>query len=387
LVIFAETMFIINKQAHMLKIILSSLIIGFISISAWSQTALPPNPKPGMCYIRCMEEDTWREKNVQITKVPGHVKLEVIPAEYKMVEEQVMIKPAYKKLEIIPAVFKKVTETITVEDGYNKLSLVPVKFTNATEEVVVQPAYARFETRSSIENCKSKNPLDCEVLCYVEYPEHVMPFSVKKIDAVATYNKTPVNSKQVVITKDELVSPATVKEIEIPAVYKTVKKRVLVKDETVREINVEPQYENQVTRLLEKAGGVTVWEEISCDLTNYNVLPIFYALNSAALSTKAKSIIDEKILRLMTEKKRIRVEISSHTDSRDSDKYNLDLSQRRAQSVVDYLVSKGISKSRLIATGYGETRLKEPCPNGSNCTEAQHAKNRRTEFRVLTNTN
>ncbi len=371
----------------MLKIILSSILFSISTYLAFGQTAMPTNPKPGMCYIRCMEEDTWREKNVQITKVPGHVKLEVVPAEYKMVEEKLMIKPAYKKLEIVPAVFKKVTETITVEDGFNKISLVPVKFTDAIEEVIVQPAYARFETRSSMEACKSKNPLDCEVLCYVEYPEHVMPFSIKEIGAVATYNKTPKVSKTLVITKDELVSPATVKEIEIPAVYKTVKKRVLVKDETVREINVEPQYENQVTRILEKAGGVTVWEEISCDLTNYNVLPIFYALNSAALSSKAKNIIDEKILRLMTEKKRIRVEISSHTDSRDSDKYNMDLSQRRAQSVVDYLVSKGIARKRLIATGYGETRLKEPCPNGSNCTEEQHAKNRRTEFRVLTNSN
>lgn len=99
----------------------------------------------------------------------------------------------------------------------------------------------------------------------------------------------------------------------------------------------------------------------------------------------AKQVINNKLYKLLVEKPGLRIEISSHTDSRDSDKYNEDLSQRRAQSVVNYLVSKGINKKRMSAVGYGETRLKEPCPNGSSCPEAQHAKNRRTEFRILGN--
>ena len=350
-----------------------------------SQDVLPANPQVGKCYIRCVVEDKWRETNVQITKVPGYKKLEIIPAEYKTVEEQVVVKAASKKLEIVPAVYKKVKETIKVEDDYNKLTLVPIKFTDVTEEVIVQPAYTRFESRSAMENCKSKNPWDCVFLCYVEYPEQKVPFAVKKIDVTATYTKTTKTGKSIEITKDELVTPPTVKEIEIPAVYKTVKKRVLVSDETVREIDVEPQYENQITKVLEKAGGMANWEEIDCKLTDFNVLPIFYELNSARLTTDSRDIINQKLFKLMNEKPNIRIEINSHTDSRDSDEYNMDLSQRRAQSVVDYLVSKGIKSNRLIARGYGETRLKEPCPNGADCTEDQHAKNRRTEFRVLTN--
>lgn len=350
-----------------------------------AQEGLPNNPTPGKCYIRCVVDDTWRDKEVQIMKRPGHVKLEVIPAEYKSEEVQVMIKPPSKRLEIIPAVFKKVVDTITIVDEYNKISLVPIKFSNLVEEVITQPGYARFESKSSIESCKSKDPRDCELLCYVEYPEHRTPISVQKIEAEETFTKTPKPAKKTYVTKEVMVSPAQVKEIEIPAVYKTVKKSVLVKDETVREINVAPQYENQMTRVLEKQGGMTVWEEIDCKLTDLNVLPIFYELNSARLTAESRNVIDEKLFKLMTEKKRIKVEINSHTDSRDSDKYNMDLSQRRAQSVVDYLVSKGISSNRLIAKGFGETRLKEPCPNGVKCTEDQHAKNRRTEFRVLTN--
>ncbi|MEO6690957.1 MAG: OmpA family protein [Saprospiraceae bacterium] len=349
------------------------------------QEALPSNPKPGMCYIRCVLEDSWREKEIQITKRPGYTQLEVVPAEYKTTTEQVMIKPATKKLEIIPAVYKKVADTIVIEEEQSKITIVPVKFTNVIEEVINQPAFARFESHSAIEGCKSKDPMDCEVLCYVQHPEQKTSLNIQKIGAESSYVKNKKPGRTTLITKDVIVSPEQVKEIEIPAVYKTITKKVLIKDETVREIKVEPQYENQMTRTLEKQGGVTVWEEIACNLTDLNVLPIFYDLNSAKLTAESRDIINKKLLKLMVEKPNIKIEISSNTDSRDSDDYNLELSQRRAQSVVDYLVSKGIKSSRLIAKGYGESRLKEPCPNGVECTEAQHAKNRRTEFRVLTN--
>ena len=75
----------------------------------------------------------------------------------------------------------------------------------------------------------------------------------------------------------------------------------------------------------------------------------------------------------------------AHTDARGNDDYNMSLSQQRANSVVNYLVSKGISRSRLSAKGYGETRLKNRCANGVECSDGEHRTNRRTEFRVLNN--
>ena len=85
----------------------------------------------------------------------------------------------------------------------------------------------------------------------------------------------------------------------------------------------------------------------------------------------------------MQRRPELRVEISSHTDSRASDAFNLELSNRRAKAVVDYLVSRGIRRSRLEYRGYGESQLVNQCRNGIQCTEEQHAQNRRTEFRVL----
>jgi len=86
---------------------------------------------------------------------------------------------------------------------------------------------------------------------------------------------------------------------------------------------------------------------------------------------------------LMRDKPGLRIELMSHTDSRGDDDYNMALSQQRAQSVVNYLVNKGIARNRLVAKGYGETRLKNRCSNGVNCTEEEHQQNRRTEFRII----
>jgi outer membrane protein OmpA-like peptidoglycan-associated protein len=79
----------------------------------------------------------------------------------------------------------------------------------------------------------------------------------------------------------------------------------------------------------------------------------------------------------------LKIEISAHTDSRLEDRYNLWLSQKRADSVLEYLVQKGISKERIVAKGYGETRLINRCANGVICSEEEHLVNRRTEFVIL----
>lgn len=173
-------------------------------------------------------------------------------------------------------------------------------------------------------------------------------------------------------------------EIEIPAEYAIIKKQVVDQPAQVIE-EVVPEVTKTVTRTeLVKKGGMTVWEEVDCSIASgANILPILYELNSARLTAESKQIIDDNLLKLMKDKPNLRIEIMSHTDSRGNDAYNMSLSQQRAQSVVNYLVGKGISRNRLVAKGYGETRLKNRCANGVECSENEHHANRRTEFRIL----
>ena len=109
---------------------------------------------------------------------------------------------------------------------------------------------------------------------------------------------------------------------------------------------------------------------------------IYYDLDKANLRPESLPVLD-KLVSFFNENNDLTIEIGSHTDSRGSDDYNQDLSQRRAQSVVNYFVEKGIPKTQLIPKGYGETKILNNCTNDIECTEEEHQKNRRTSFRVV----
>lgn len=108
---------------------------------------------------------------------------------------------------------------------------------------------------------------------------------------------------------------------------------------------------------------------------------IYYDYNKWNIRPDAAIELD-KLVKILLDNPKIKIELSSHTDARGSDKYNQTLSQKRAQSAVDYIVSKGISKDRITAKGYGETKPLNKCTNGVKCTEDEHQWNRRTEFKV-----
>ena len=112
------------------------------------------------------------------------------------------------------------------------------------------------------------------------------------------------------------------------------------------------------------------------------VLPnIYYDLDKADIRDDAKPTLDA-LVKMMDDNPDIRIQLSSHTDCRAEDDYNLDLSQRRAISAVMYMIENGIDKERLVPKGYGETQLAVDCIC-EECTEEQHQQNRRTTFKII----
>lgn len=111
---------------------------------------------------------------------------------------------------------------------------------------------------------------------------------------------------------------------------------------------------------------------------------ILYDFDSANLTASAKESLDTGLYPIMVENPQIIIELSSHTDSKGSDAYNLKLSDERAQSVVDYMIEKGIMTKRLKAKGYGETKpiASNTKEDGSDNPEGR-ALNRRTEFEII----
>lgn len=104
---------------------------------------------------------------------------------------------------------------------------------------------------------------------------------------------------------------------------------------------------------------------------------VYYDTGKATLKPESYKSLNE-LAELLKAKPSMKIEIAGHTDSDGEDETNLKLSQDRANSVVKYLISKGIASSRLTAKGYGETQ-----PVASNTTEEGKQKNRRTEVRIL----
>lgn len=109
---------------------------------------------------------------------------------------------------------------------------------------------------------------------------------------------------------------------------------------------------------------------------------IHFAFDKSDIRPEAAQILD-KVVAIMKAYPELKIEIGSHADARGADKYNLDLSERRAASTMKYIVSKGIDQSRLTSKGFGETMPLNDCTQPTGCTNEQYAKNRRSEFKIM----
>lgn len=274
--------------------------------------------------------------------------------------KKVLVKPASTRIIEIPAVTKTVKKTVMVTPPSTKVTAIPAITKTMTKKVMVTPPSTRLIEIPAVTKTIKKT-----IVVPATTREEVIPEKTATMDRIVmakppTANEVPISSKSGTIKMTKLISDAQVVEETVPAKTTTVTKEIL-----------------------DKKGGLTVWKEIECKLVEYSALPINWNTGSATLTAGAKKIIDERLLPLINQNEGASVEIASHTDSRGGKTANQALSERRAQAVVNYLIAKGINNSRLVANGYGENKLLNRCADGVSCTERQHADNRRTEFRFI----
>ena len=113
-----------------------------------------------------------------------------------------------------------------------------------------------------------------------------------------------------------------------------------------------------------------------------NTNTIYFDLDTDKIRSDAAIEIN-KVIAYLIKFPNAKVDVKSHTDSRAPDNYNLELSNKRANSVIKYIISNGIDSSRVSGKGYGETQLLNNCANGVKCSELEHQINRRTEFLIV----
>jgi len=164
----------------------------------------------------------------------------------------------------------------------------------------------------------------------------------------------------------------------------------------VKMIAAKPNYssdEKTVETTMENGGEI---KDVNFELSNYDDLvvkkkgvekvdvnPIYFDYDKFDITPLAIEELS-KVVFIMKKFPNIRIKIESHTDSRGKDAYNLKLSDNRAKSTRDYIVSQDIDPSRIeSAIGYGESRIINKCKNGVKCTEAEHLVNRRSDFIII----
>ncbi|WP_278022056.1 OmpA family protein [Flavobacterium ginsengisoli] len=167
-------------------------------------------------------------------------------------------------------------------------------------------------------------------------------------------------------------------------------------NKVVKMIAAKPNYssDDKTVETTSENGGEI--KDVNFELSNYDDLvvkkqgvekvdvnPIYFDYNKYNITPKAVEELS-KVVFVMQKFPNIRIKIESHTDSRGKDAYNLKLSDNRAKSTRDYILSQGIDASRIeSAIGYGETRLVNRCKNGVKCSEEEHVQNRRSDFIII----
>ncbi len=355
------------------------------SFFANAQNEFPTNPEPGKCYVKCVTQDEFRTETEQVKVKPEFTVLEIVPATFKTVTEQVLVKEASKKMVYHPAVYKTVEVPYEVKQKETVLNIIEAQFGSDSQTFEVFPKTTKWEY-TDYADCKSPNPNDCRVLCLTEAPAQFETVTLTTLVRDAQTTELVKENMMSSYKKQVVDKPAYVEEIDIPAEYATIERSVVDTPARTVEKTIPAEFATVEKTVLAKKGGVESWAEIDCGLVKGQDLDILWDTNSAVLRPDAKREVDNVLLPLM-QNQGVSIELSSHTDSRGSDQFNMALSQRRADAVKSYLVSKGISPNRIVSKGYGETRLRNNCGNGVNCTAAQHQVNRRTEYRVIQNNN
>ncbi len=365
----------------MKKILLSGAFL-FIATGAFAQAlTLPQNPEPGKCYVMCKTPEVWKNEEVTIEIAPAYKKIVTHPAEYNTVTERVLVKEASERLEIVPAVWETKAISYVAKEDANRLTAIKATFGSDSKTIETKAESAKWQMSDKKPDCQSDDPNDCRYWCFKPVPAKYVTVPLTVLDADATTRSTPVPGYEKSYTRRVLVQSETTRKIEIPAVYGSIKKTVLVKDAWKEEITVPAKYKTVQKEVLVNKGGLTSWKEVECELVDNTPLPINWNLNSATLTPGAKRIIDSRLLPIL--KTGVAIALESHTDMRGTKESNQDLSDRRAKAVTDYLIAKGINPSQLTGSGYGESRLLNRCSDGVTCSEAEHAQNRRTTFRVI----
>ncbi len=227
-----------------------------------AMTELPPEVKPGECYVRVKVPAKYETIEERLLVKPESVRYEIMPAEFKMVEKEVVVKPESITYEIVPAEYESKEFEVVVAPEHTQITATEPEF--QSEENKVETRAARLVLKLDA------NPLSAggllsngEVLSLAQDPAEVKTYTRSLLIKPAQVKQEKVAPAIEKIATQVLVKPAEVKEVKVPAEIRKLMVRELVRPATKKEIKVPAEY-TTVTRSRLVSPERIVWQRILC---------------------------------------------------------------------------------------------------------------------------
>jgi hypothetical protein len=228
---------------------------------------LPPKASPGECYARVFVPPTYKSMTEQVLKRGASERVEIVPAKYQWVEEKILVKEASERLEVIPAQYDFVEEKVLAKQASTRMEKIPAKYNWAEEKILVKPAHTVWKKgRGPIERIDHATG---EIMCLVEVPATYKTVRKKVMVEAPTTREVTIPAEYQTLKKRVMVKPATTRKIQIPAEYKTVKVKKMVTPPQQQRIQIPAEYQT-ITKTEQVTDGRMEWRRILCET---NVTP------------------------------------------------------------------------------------------------------------------
>ena len=241
---------------------------GFGNGNLSTASLFPPDPKPGHCYARVLLPATYDVSEEKVLVRPAETKIKIEEARYEWVEEAVLIKETSTRLETVPAEYETVTEQVLVKPEGRQLVTIPAKYEITEERILDKPAHTVWKRGEGPIDNALKTTYDestGEVMCLVEVPATYRTIKKRTLVTPETTKEVITPAEYKTVTKKRLKTPASTRQVTIPAEYETVRVQKLIEPAREREIDVPAQYET-VAKRAKLTDEKLAWREVLCDV-------------------------------------------------------------------------------------------------------------------------
>lgn len=222
----------------------------------------PPNAKPGECYARVLIPATYKTTTEDVLLKETSEVLEIIPAKYEWVTERVLVKEASTKLVEVPETYKWVEEKVLVKPASTILEKVPAKYDWQEEKILEKPAHTVWKKGNGL--IEKVDNTTGEIMCLVEVPAQYKTIKKRVLISPETTRTIEISAEYETVKVKRIDTEATTRTIEAPAEYKTLRVRKEVSPATTRKTTIPAEFQ-KVTKNVKITEEKMEWKAVLCE--------------------------------------------------------------------------------------------------------------------------